>query len=208
LQTLTINFMKPGSLIQNQGLADSSESDFARRAGTKVTTLICAVVLPANASVVYVNANQTNNVTDGASWATAFPKVQQAVDAAGDGDAVWVASARYFENITLKAGVTLYGGFTGTEMNLNQRNWTTHQTVLDGRRSNSVVRVTAGTNSTRLDGFVLRNGNASLGGGIFCSGASPEIVNNTIIQNQATNEGGGIYCSAASPLIATNHPGE
>jgi predicted outer membrane repeat protein len=50
----------------------------------------------------------------------------------------------------------------------------------------------------------LRNGNTSFGGGIYCSGASPEIVNNTIIQNQATNEGGGIYCSAASPLIATN----
>src|SRR5437773_12043519 len=135
--------MKPGSLLQSQGLNDdNSSSDCVRRAGTIVTTLLCSIVLPANASVVYVNANQTNNIADGASWATAFPIVQLGIDAAGDGDSVWAASAKYFENITLKAGVALYGGFTGTEMNLNQRNWTTHQTILDGGRSNSVVRIT------------------------------------------------------------------
>ena len=56
---------------------------FRTRAGLIVTALLCAIVLPANASVVYVNANQTNNLADGTSWATAFPKVQQAIDVAG-----------------------------------------------------------------------------------------------------------------------------
>jgi len=86
--------------MQSHGLADdSSGSDFARRAGTMVTTLLCFIVLPANASIVYVNANQTNSVADGTSWATAFPIVQQGIDAAGGGDSVWVASAKYFENV-------------------------------------------------------------------------------------------------------------
>jgi len=74
--------MKLDSVIQSQGLADdSSGSNFARRASTMVTTLLCSIVLPASASVVYVNANQTNNVADGASWATAFPKVSDRLKA-------------------------------------------------------------------------------------------------------------------------------
>jgi hypothetical protein len=61
------------------------------------------------AGVIRVNAGQTNNVPDGGSWATAFPVVQQGIDAASDGDAVWAAAGTYWENITLKAGVALYG---------------------------------------------------------------------------------------------------
>jgi len=198
--------MKLDSFLQYQELDNyKTNSVSVTRTVMLATALICFLALSANASVVYVDANQTNNVPVGTSWATAFPKVQQGVDAAVDGDAVWVAAAKYFENISNKSGVALYGGFTGTETDLGQRSWTAHPAILDGGRNNSVVRITAGTNTTRLDGFVLRNGIAAQGGGVYCSNASPEIVNNFIIHNRATNGGGGgIFCLRGSPLIASN----
>ncbi len=156
-------------------------------------------------AVIYVNAVQTNNAPDGTSWSTAFPGVQQAINSAGNGDQVWVAAGTYFENLTVVTNVALYGGFTGIESDLRLRNWTNHLTVLDGRGSNSVVLITAGvTNTTRLDGFVVQNGKAVFGGGIFCSNASPTIVNNIIIQNQGVANGGGISCRNSSPLIVQN----
>jgi hypothetical protein len=110
--------------------------------------------------------DQTNNPPDGASWSTAFPAVQPALDVASDGDQIWVAAGAYFENIAITNGVALYGGFVGTESALGQRDWTNYLSILDGRQSNSVVRVTSPTNTTRLDGFVVRNGKASCGGGV------------------------------------------
>src|SRR3989442_15669506 len=74
-------------------------------------------------AIIYVSANQTNQASpDGLSWRKAFPSVQQGLDAANAGDQVWVAAATYFENITLKDGVALFGGFAGTEADVAQRN--------------------------------------------------------------------------------------
>jgi hypothetical protein len=180
---------------------------FAMRAfGALTTAMILAAGAPrGEGAVIYVSASQTNNVPDGASWPTAFKTVQQAILAASYGDAVWVAAGTYFENITLSNGVALYGGFNGTETDLSQRNWNTNFTILDGHQNNSVVVIAPGaTNTTRVDGFTIRNGKALAGGGVWCSNASPCVFNNIIIGNQATN-GGGIWCYAsASPEIALN----
>src|SRR2546430_10491301 len=113
------------------------------------------------AKTIYVNANQTNSAPDGLTWATAFNTVQSSAAAASPGDEIWVAASAYFENITLRHDVAIYGGFRGVETNLNQRNWTTNVTILDGNQTNSVIVVEPGAgNATRIDGFLIRNGRA------------------------------------------------
>lgn len=156
--------------------------------------------------VIYVNGNlQTDPVPTGETWATAFTTVQQGIDAASAGDEVWVVAATYPENLLLKAGVALYGGFAGTETNRLDRNWTNHVTILDGRQTNSVVIVQEGaTNTTRIDGFRLQKGNALYGGGILCSNASPIIANNRVFENAASDTGGGLCCLLGSPTITNN----
>jgi parallel beta helix pectate lyase-like protein len=168
--------------------------------------MLCLCPPLASAKVIHVNGILlTDPPPDGLSWTTAFNAVQTGIDAAGAGDEVWVAAAAYFENITLKNGVALYGGFDGTETGRSQRDWTNNVTILDGRQSNSVIVVEAGaTNTTRIDGFLIRNGNAGFGGGILCANASPEIVNNIITRNQAAQGGGGIRCLNSAPLIVSN----
>ena len=75
------------------------------------------------------------------------------------GDQVWVAAGVCIEQITLKSGVVLYGGFDGNETQLVHRNWASHATILDGsddRLSHgSVVTASSGvTASTRIDSFI------------------------------------------------------
>ena len=73
-------------------------------------------------NVIYVSPSG-NDANDGLTWATAKRTVQAGLNAAAAGDQVWVAAGTYVENITLKSGVALYGGFAGTETDLSGRNW-------------------------------------------------------------------------------------
>jgi parallel beta-helix repeat protein len=158
------------------------------------------------AATVYVST-AGNDGNNGLTWATAKKTVQAGLNAAVSGDQVWVAAGTYVENITLKAGVALYGGFAGSEVSLTQRNWTANLTVLDGNHAGSVVNAPPGATAvTRIDGFTIRNGTGTLngryGGGINCL-SSPTIANNTITANRATY-GGGIYCSSSTATILGN----
>ncbi|MFC1714461.1 right-handed parallel beta-helix repeat-containing protein [Candidatus Poribacteria bacterium] len=51
-----------------------------------------------------------------------------------------------------------------------------------------------------LDGFTVRNGNARVGGGIYCGNSSPTIKNSILTNNSSS----GIYCGASSPTIENN----
>jgi len=163
--------------------------------------------------VVYVDAAATG-AGDGTSWANAFTSVRAGLNAAASGAQVWVASGTYVERPTLKKGVALYGGFAGTEdpatFDLADRDFAVNETILDGNQGGSVVTAPTGaTETTRIDGFTIRNGHAERGGGIYCSdSSSPTIANNTITGNSASSRGGGIYCYSSSysssPTIANN----
>jgi hypothetical protein len=144
---------------------------------------------------------------DGTSWASAFDKVQDAIDVASSGDEIWVASGTYVENLTLTGGVAMYGGFAGTESARSQRNWNTNVTTLDGHGAGPVIEVArAASAATRVDGFTITDGRAVSGGGILLNeGSSPVIANNIIKFNHADCYGGGIFAyDGASPVIATN----
>ncbi len=146
-------------------------------------------------------------VFDGRTWETAFNTIGDAISASLPGDEIWVAGGVYVENIVLPSGVALYGGFAGTETARSQRNWMTNKTTIDGNGAGSVIQIPQNASgSTRIDGFIITNGRAMCGGGVFVNhSASPVIVNNIIARNQADYEGGGIYCSlSSSPMIASN----
>jgi hypothetical protein len=80
----------------------------------------------------------TDNSGAGTSWATAEKELQVAIDEAVSGDSVWVKAGTYKPtsgldrnaSFGLKDGVAVYGGFTGTETQLFQRNdiYTHHDT--------------------------------------------------------------------------------
>jgi parallel beta-helix repeat protein len=157
------------------------------------------------AATIYVST-AGNDGNSGLSWAAAKKTVQAGLNAAASGDQVWVAKGTYVECITLKAGVSLYGGFAGGETDLAQRNRTTNVTILDGNNHFTVVASPMGaTQTTRIDGFTIRNGfGADYGSGISCNNSSPTIINNTITANRGAGYGGGIYCRNSSAIILNN----
>lgn len=168
---------------------------------------------------------QPSGSGNGDSWANASADIQEMINASSPGDTVFVAAGTYIPNrksnatsvitvgnrdnsFVLKQGVALYGGFTGTESTLGERNLSDSAgtTILSGDLSgndlpNSFVNNTdnahhvvigAGNLSgTRLDGFTIKAGNANGNNGF--------VVNGEYI---ARNGGAGLYLSASSPVLA------
>lgn len=144
-------------------------------------------------------------VHDGLTWATAMNTVQEAINASVSGNEIWVASGTYTENIILPSGIALYGGFAGTETTRTERNWTTNASILDGNWAGSVVEVArSAANTTRVDGFTIRNGRAVTGGGIYCNQLSSPVITNNIIRDcSADYDGGGVFLNLGSAATVT-----
>ena len=80
-----------------------------------LVALIGAELASAPASaVVYVKWDSPGPAFDGNSWDTAYHSIQQGLDDAfATGEEVRVARGAYVEQISLKAGVALKGGYLG-----------------------------------------------------------------------------------------------
>jgi uncharacterized protein (UPF0333 family) len=186
-----------------------------RHTKTGILSLLLLVLLVAPISAtIYVDGTKSDNSGNGLSWSTAKKTVQAAIDAASSGSEVWVKAVTgcYNEHITMKTGVSIYGGFAGTETQRDQRNWTTNVTCLDGAGlNNSVITANAGvTTATFVDGFTIQHGTGRpsspnmYGGGICCNGGSLTISHNRIINNTATHGGGVFAPSSSAPVIEYN----
>ena len=165
---------------------------------------------------------------NGTSWGHAFASsdLGAAIQGAAPGDEVWVAQGTYLPGVTsgdsfvLKPGVSVYGGFGGTETRRDQRAPKTHVTILSGNigdpatSADNVYHVVTApfgvTGSTVLDGFTIRDGNArggffvstGLGGGLYNESANPRVSHCTFLRNDAFKGGGiGNAGPEASPVI-------
>jgi hypothetical protein len=115
---------------------------------------------------------------DGSSWASAFNDLQDALATATAGDEIWVAAGTYKPttdgnreiSFNLESGVSLYGGFAGTETDLDERDWEVNSTVLSGDigvpgsvvdNSYHVVYA-SGITGVTLDGLTITGGNQRL----------------------------------------------
>ena len=207
--TLTSNTSMPqqncsitgGNSGQNDGTGDLSGSDYTG------IFVFC--------TDIHLVDTDAPNGGDGYSWNTAFNNVQDALFNAVTGDSIWVAQGVYYPDVgggqannnrsasfNLKNGVSVYGGFNGTETQLNQRDPETNVTILSGDigqddgnlDGNNILedkfgavgsnsyQVILGTgisdNSTRFSGFTVTAGKAD-GSGSRQSGAGMYCGNGT-----------------------------
>jgi len=174
--------------------------------------------------VIYVNAGAAAG-GDGSSWASARNDLQAALAAAQEGDEIWVAQGLYKPHATnravsfdLKSGVAIYGGFTGVEDSVLQRNPVNTSTLSGeinsgGTSDNSyhVVRANNVNASAVLDGFLVTAGQAvgggpwdlslSYGGGLYLDaslGLSPTVRGCTFSNNAASAGGGAVYIAGGN----------
>ena len=119
---------------------------------------------------------------------------------------LWVSSGVYTDTgaavVTLRRGVQLYGGFSGTETLRGQRDRAANATVIDGEGARRCV---LGADAAALDGFTVTRGYASdNGGGMYNTSCSPTVTNCTFTGNAAGVWGGAMYNQSCSSAIVTN----
>ncbi len=157
------------------------------------------VTAPASISqynaLVYVNAAAIGN-NDGTSWANAFTDLNVAIASLGGCGQIWVATGTYNNGAFIPSpNELIYGGFSGTETNLSQRNWQAHPTILQpGYGSTLQFTSAAGTNGTLVDGFYLQQTIA--GPAVLIAAGSP-TVQNCVLSSVAGNTYGASIAGGA-----------
>lgn len=130
---------------------------------------------------------------------TVYLTIQAAINASAPGDVVVVGRGTYRENLDFKGkAITVRSTDPSSAA-------TVAATIVNGKAAGSVVSFKSGEGAASvLRGLTLTNGESSLGGGVYCSGASPTIAANVIHDNEA-GKGGGVYCgSHSSPTLSNN----
>ena len=133
-------------------------------------------------------------------------QIQEALNAAKNGDTIQVEAGLYKENLTWpkKTGIKLIGS--------------KQETIIDGRHQSHVISFYMNDpdlidHHTQISHFKIQNGKAPqinpYGGGIYVKNASPTVSHVLIMDNQA-ERGGGIYFQNAHShvmhsIITANH---
>ncbi len=165
-------------------------------------------------SIIYVDQSATGK-ENGTSWQDAYRSLQDALNNAADGAQVWVAKGTYYPvyfedqrgvdprtySFEIPKNVSLYGGFSGTEMSPQERTFQ-DTTILSGDIDNpddpgdNSYHVVTTDGNNRIDGFVIGEGNANsdspydMGAGIYNLSDSITVTNCTFRDNYAVQGAG------------------
>jgi predicted outer membrane repeat protein len=128
----------------------------------------------------------------------AYATVQQAVNAATDGDTLRMAEGVYFENVYVAGrDITLEGGYDSSCTAAG-----TDVTRIDGSVGTGSTMVVDGS-TVLLRGLELAWGQGS-GGGLFTTGGAAVTLEQTTIRDNHGDYGGGIYVSGGTAVTLTN----
>ena len=145
------------------------------------------VGLNASATTLYVDLNSTNPVAPYAAWGAAATNIQDAVDAAADGDLILVNNGIYRGGIVVTNALAIrsVGG--------------ANVTSIDGNSSNSCAILAEGT---VLTGFTLTDGYSWRGAGARCASTNVLVNDCLIVNNVVSGDGfgfgGGVFSGTLS----------
>jgi len=168
---------------------------------------------------------------DGATWATAFNDLQDALDAArlqplSSFQQIWVGPGTYFpdqglgvrtSSFVIDRPMSIIGGFAGTESTATERNPSTPRPILSGEigapntpgdNSLHVVVVSDGTTQSSVHDVIIQDGNANDAMVSFGrSGGGVLVINGSptlhlcLVHSNTARDGAGIYVDTGSPII-------
>ena len=143
-----------------------------------------------------------------------YTTIQDAINAAQDGDTVRVAAGAYTGTMTcdlwggtvthtlcITKNITLLGGYRPDDFNIRDLDLYTSTIEIEPGRA---VLLVSGTTAT-VDGFQITGAAGAWISAIYIQDSAPNLSHNRIISNHTTGDGGGIYVSSNStPTIVSN----
>jgi predicted outer membrane repeat protein len=148
---------------------------------------------------IYVDAARANDSGNGLTLAAAKKTIGAAVAASkvsGKENVIIVAPGTYAGNDNKNLD------FAGYNIKLRSSGGAA-STIIDLQNSGRFVYLHTGeTNQSWIDGFTIKNGNATFGGAICLDNAAATIKNCVFDSNQTTGSGGAIYCKTQAALIS------
>ncbi len=163
------------------------------------------------ATTYYVDLDAVG-AESGDSWSNAFTTVTNALAVASSGDAIWIAEGVYVpgsasdDTFLLANGLSLYGGFSGTETNVNQRDGVLHPTVLSGDMGGGTYARHVVTGYGLLDSLIVRDGrgvSSDRGGGWNVSGGTGNVTARDCVftNNFAPSRGGALSVNSSLATV-------
>jgi hypothetical protein len=148
----------------------------------------------------YVDSTSTNATAPYTSWATAAVNIQDAVNAAGANETIWIAEGTY----TLPTNHVVNGGTNVVYIDKPLTLLAVGNVVIDGEGAYRGVCVKYGFTDVfafaTLDGITITNGYASEGGAIWYDSGSnykgamqAKLLNCLLVDNVAATNGGAVY---------------
>ncbi len=157
--------------------------------------VICT--LSSTADTLYVSLSAPAGT--GQSWQSPFTTIDAALMAWQSGDEVWVAQGTYAPPVSgwsFPNGLRMYGGFNGTELLREERDWFRKPAVLTGENIKTVFVLNDCDSSSRIDGFTLQGATEHA---LNITGGCPIIRNCTFLGN--TGQSGAAILATATSRI-------
>lgn len=170
---------QPSSTYYSGLTAYIIDASYAISAGSNSETVNYVAV-----DAVYVSttgSDTTGTGNEGNPYAT----INKGLSVAPSGAKVYVKPGTYSENVQLGTGDYLEG-IEGKP------------TISGGAGNYTTVRITG---NAHIHNFVIRNGDGSSGGGMYISTGGAYIYNCDIRNNNAGTKGGGVFCQGASSNV-------
>jgi predicted outer membrane repeat protein len=121
-----------------------------------------------------------------------YTTITGAIAGVPDGATIAVCPGTYEERLVVDARTVRLVGTGGAAV-----------TILDAEHGGSAIVVT-GAADFGLDGFTVRNGLASDGGGLRCAGSAITVAHSVFTSNEAAERGGGLYALDCTGSVDDN----
>jgi predicted outer membrane repeat protein len=150
---------------------------------TLLSCFLLFTILLQSQTIKYVTVNGAGS-KDGSSWSNASDNLQKMIGLSSGATQIWVAKGTYTPKVALapnnnaqdrnntfglKKDVKLYGGFSGNETSLSQRNITANETILSGNLGGGkyahhvvLIHALAENENYYLDGLTISDGKCDL----------------------------------------------
>ncbi len=169
------------------------------------------------ATILYVDRDAAGATHNGQSWATAYTYLQDALDWTNTHTTttyeIWVAEGVYYpdegsghinnavnETFWIKSSnVQFYGGFGGTEINRDQRDWSAHPTILSGDIDQNDINTDGDFVDEVYSDIAGNNAHHVIFASIYISGSIlPLAIDGFIITGAGWNAGLSMGCESSS----------